>query len=82
MWKSKCLNFSRWLGTFNRCTNKNVDCIKLIKLVLFEDIKANLFVPSACGHVQSPPRTHLRPQTLVGKYWSKYIPMVVPHVCF
>jgi len=71
MWKSKCLNFSRWLGAFNRCTNKDVHCIKLIKLLLFEGIKANVFAPSAYGLVQNPPRTHLRPRTLVGKHWSK-----------
>jgi len=46
MWNSKFLNFSRWFGTFNSCTNKNVECIKLIKLLLFEGIKANLFAPS------------------------------------
>ena len=43
----------------NRCTNKNVDCIKLIKLSLFEGIKANLFALSACGLIQSLPRTRV-----------------------
>jgi len=41
------LKFSRWLGAFNRCTNKNVDSIKLIKTVLFEGIKATLLDLSA-----------------------------------
>jgi len=33
---------------FNRCTNKNVDGMKLIELLLCEGITANLFAPSAC----------------------------------
>jgi len=46
---------------FNRCTNKNVDGMKLIEL-LCEGIPANLFAPSACGP-QSLPRTQLSPRT-------------------
>jgi len=65
MWNSKFLNFSRWLGTYNRCANKNVDCIKLIKLLLLVSIKANLFALSTCRHIQSLPRTR------IGKHCSK-----------
>jgi len=36
--------FSRWMGVFNRCTNRNVVCIKLINL-LFGGIKAELVRP-------------------------------------
>ena len=42
---------------FNRCTNKNVDGIKLIELLLCDNIVANVFASSACG-LQSLPRTH------------------------
>jgi len=59
----KFSNFSRWLGAFNRHTNK--DRIKLIKIVLFESIKGNVFAPSACGLIQSLPRTR------VGKHCPK-----------
>jgi len=38
---------------FNRCTNKNANCIKLIKLLLCEGITENLFAPSACGLILS-----------------------------
>jgi len=33
--------------------NKSVDGMKLIQLLLCEGITANLFVPSACGLIQS-----------------------------
>jgi len=56
------LKFSRWLGAFNRCTNKNVDGMKLIILLLFEDIKANLFYPSA-GFLNRCPRLPLGPRS-------------------
>jgi len=27
-------NFSRWLGAFNRSSNKNVDCNKVDKIII------------------------------------------------
>jgi len=68
MWNSKFLNFSRWLGTFNCCTNKNVGWVKLINILLFEGIKAILLAPNACGLTQSLQRTDLSPRTRVGKH--------------
>jgi len=50
--------FPRWLGAFNRCTNKNIDGMKLIILLLFEGIKAKLFHPSA-GFINRGPRPPL-----------------------
>jgi len=45
MGKVEFLKFSRRLGAFNRCMNKNVDCVKMIKLLLFDGIKANSITP-------------------------------------
>ena len=42
---------------FNRCSNKNVDGMKLIQLLLCEGITANVFAPRVCGLIQSLPRT-------------------------
>ena len=42
---------------YNPCMNKNVSCIKLIKLLLCEGIAENLFAPSACGLTQRRPGT-------------------------
>jgi len=43
MWNSKFFTFSRWLSVFNRCTNKNVDGMKLIQFLLCDVITANVF---------------------------------------
>jgi len=48
---------------YNPCMNKNVSCIKLIKLLLCEGTAENLFAPNACGLTQSLPRTQMSPGT-------------------
>jgi len=52
---------------FNHCASINVDCIKLIKLLLCESVTANVFSPSACRLIQSLPRTR------VEKHWDMAI---------
>jgi len=44
--------------------------MKLIKLLLFKRLKANLFAPSACGLIQNFLRTQLSPRARVGKHCS------------
>jgi len=48
---------------YNPCMNKNVSCIKLIKLLLCEGIAENLFASSARGLTQSLPRIQMSPGT-------------------
>jgi len=56
-------NLSRWLGPFHCSTNINVDCVKLINLLLFEGIKANSLALADLS--KSLPRTR------VGKHWFR-----------
>jgi len=69
--KVEDLNCSRWFGAFHGCMDKNVDCFKLLKLLFFEGINANLFVLSACGLIQSLPRTQMSPRIWTGKHCPK-----------
>jgi len=40
--------------------NKNIDGIKLIKLLLYDSITPKLFAPSACGLIQSLLQTRVK----------------------
>ena len=71
-------NFYCWLGSIYHCTNKNVDDIKLIKLLFFEGIKTDLFAHSACRLIQNLLQIHLSPRTWVGKHWYRLTKILIP----
>ena len=56
---------------FNRCTNKNVTCIKMIRFLLCVGIIENTFALSACEPIQSFPRSQMSPRTRFEKHCSR-----------